>query len=404
MVSRRSSRPLASVIAVVTGGALPAFLTGGVSVQLRSDLGFGESGLGLAVGAFFATAALSSAVLGRTTERLGPTASMRLAAACSAIALLGVAVAARSFATLLLWLAIGGVANALAQPAANLFIATTVRGERLGMAFAVKQSGIPAATLLGGLAVPSIALTVGWRWAFVAAAALPIIGGATVPAVGGTAGERRRGRRSAPVVKPKVPLRPLVVLGIGIGFGAAAAGTLGAFLVNAAVDAGVAAGPAGLLVSAGSAVGITVRLYAGSRADRRAGGHLRVVSLMLVAGAVAYALYATAHPVVLVVATPLAFGAGWGWPGLFNLAVVRAHPSAPGAASGVTQTGTYAGAVAGPVAFGAVVEAYSYRAAWLLAAVLALAGAAVIARGRTLVRRERALRELDGAAVPNNPL
>jgi MFS family permease len=300
---------------------------------------------------------------------------------------------------LLVFLAFGGVANALAQPAANLFIARTVPAERLGMAFAVKQSGIPAATLLGGLAVPTIALTVGWRWAFVAGALLPIIGGLTIPSAGGADGPARP--RTSPV---RVPLRPLVVLGFGIGFGAAAAGTLGAFLVNAAVDAGIAEGPAGLLVSAGSAVGIAMRLWAGRRADRREGGHLRVVSLMLVAGSVAYAVYATEQPWLLVLATPLAFGAGWGWPGLFNLAIVRAHPTAAAAASGVTQTGTYFGAVAGPVVFGAVVERASYRAAWLLAAGFALLGAGTIAIGRSLIRKERLQRELDDAAIPSDPL
>ena len=390
------------MIAVVTGGSLPAFLTGGVSVQLRGDLGFGESGLGLAVGAFFLAAAASSAALGRTAERLGPTASMRVSAACSAAALLGVAAGARSFASLLLMLAFGGVANALAQPAANLFIARTVPVSRLGMAFAVKQSGIPVATLLGGLAVPTIALTIGWRWAFVAGAVLPIIGGSTIPSVSRPASVPASPPSS--VARARVPMRPLVVLGFGIGFGAAAAGTLGAFLVNAAVDAGIAEGPAGLLVSAGSAVGIAMRLLAGRRADRREGGHLRVVSLMLVAGSLAYALYATEQAVLLVVATPLAFGAGWGWPGLFNLAIVRAHPTAAAAASGITQTGTYFGAVAGPVVFGAVVERASYRAAWLLAAGFALAGAATIAAGRALIRKEPPPRELDEASVPNDPL
>ena len=386
------------MIAVVTGGSLPGFLTGGVSVQLRGDLGFGESGLGLAVGAFFLAAALSSAVLGRTAERLGPTTSMRVSATCSALALVGVAVGARSFGLLLMLLAFGGLANALAQPAANLFIATTMAPERLGTAFAVKQSGIPAATLLGGLAVPTIALTVGWRWAFVAGALLPIAGGLTIPQVARPA----TGRAAAGRVR--VPMRPLVVLGFGIGFGAAAAGTLGAFLVNAAVDAGIDEGAAGLLVSGGSAVGIAMRLLAGRRADRRDGGHLRVVSLMLLAGSVAYLAYATERPWPLIVATPLAFGAGWGWPGLFNLAIVRAHPTAAAAASGVTQTGTYFGAVAGPVVFGLVVERSSYRAAWLLAAAFAVLGAATIAFGRSLIRKERLRRELDEASVPFDPL
>ena len=55
-------------------------------------------------------------------------------------------------------------------------------------------------------------------------------------------------------------------------------------------------------------------------------------------------------------AGPLAFATGWAWPGLFNLAVVRVNPSAPGAATGITQTGTYLGAVVGPVLFGVVAE------------------------------------------------
>jgi cyanate permease len=181
-----------------------------------------------------------------------------------------------------------------------------------------------------------------------------------------------------------VALRPLIVLAIGIGFGAAAAGTLGAFLVQAAVRAGIDEGPAGLLVSAGSAIGIVVRLVMGARADRKARGQLQVVAYMLILGSVAYCLFATQSAVLLVLATPLAFGAGWGWPGLFNLAVVREHPEAPGTASGVTQTGTYIGAVIGPVVFGAAVEHASYTAAWLIAAASALHGAGAIWAGRLI--------------------
>lgn len=184
---------------------------------------------------------------------------------------------------------------------------------------------------------------------------------------------------------------PLLMLAVGIGLGAAAAGTLGAFLTNAAVDAGLDAGVSGLLVSAGSAFGIVVRLVVGARADRRGGGHLRVVASMLVLGAVGYACYSTEIPWLLVVATPLAFGAGWGWPGLFNLAVVRENPHAPGLASGVTQTGTYLGAVTGPVVFGAIAESSGYRVAWLVASAAALAAAVAMWAGRSMVRRARRL-------------
>ena len=84
----------------------------------------------------------------------------------------------------------------------------------------------------------------------------------------------------------------------------------------------------------------------------------------------AVACFALAAVPVYVLATPVAFGAGWAWPGLFNLSVVRRFPEAPGAATGATQTGTYLGAGVGPLVFGLVVDARGFSVAWPLAAVL----------------------------------
>jgi MFS family permease len=325
-------------------------------------------------------------VLGRVTERIGPAHGLRIAAVCTAVGQLAVAGFARSLGSLLGLLAVTGTANALAQPAANLLIARHVPEHRQGIAFAVKQSAIPLSTLLAGVAVPAVALTVGWRWAFVGAAALAVAAAIAVPQIDGPPLEAAA-RAQRPT--PDVPFATLVLLAVGISLGAASAGTLGAFLVSAAVESGWGESVAGLTLTLGSAIGITVRLLAGARADRRDGGHLRVVSRMLAGGAVAYALLATGDQWVLLAATPLAFGAGWAWPGLFNLAIVRANPSSPAVATGITQTGTYIGAVAGPLLFGFISERQSYAAAWSLAAVIALAGSLAIAAGRHRLRRGR---------------
>ena len=370
---------------MVTTGVLPAFLTGALSVQMRRDLDFRESALGAAVAGFFIGAALTSAMLGRAAERLGPELSMRLSASLSAASLLAVAVAARSFISLAVVLTVGGIANALSQPAANLFIARRVDPARLGLALAVKQGSVVGAALLGGLAVPAIALTVGWRWAFVAGAALAVLGAVAIP-TGPPAppGPRVRVDRAG-----DTEWLPLIVLAAGVGLGASAAGTLGTFFVQAGVDAGISEGLSGVLAALGSASVIAVRLVAGARADRRQGGNLPVVAGMLVLGAAGYLLYATESKTMLIVGLPLTFAAGWGWPGLFNLAVVRANPHAPGLASGVTQTGTYIGAVAGPLVFGSLAENRSYAAAWCVAAGTSLAAAGAMVLGRRLLRRQR---------------
>ena len=380
---------MATTAAATVVCILPPFLLGAMAVQVREDLEFSESGIGLAVGAFFLAAAVFSAVMGRWAERAGGARALRLAALWAAAAQLLVAVGARSLGLLTLLLAFAGAANALGQPAANQVIARALPPNRQGIGFAVKQSAIPFSTFLGGLAVPALALTVGWRWAFVLAAALAVISALAIPVgeTGGATPFERGGRNQAG--EGRLPMRVMAVLTVGIAFGAAAAGTLGAFLVSAAVAAGMSEGSAGLALTAGSAFGIAMRLGAGVLADRRTGGHLRWVAVMLTLGSVGYLLFATGKPGLLLAGLPLAFGAGWAWPGLFNLAVVLANPASPAAATGVTQTGTYLGAVLGPLLFGLVADHLSYGWSWSLAASTSLLAAGAIWTGRRMLRQSR---------------
>jgi len=181
------------------------------------------------------------------------------------------------------------------------------------------------------------------------------------------------------------PVGSLVVLAVAVGFASAANGTLATFVVTAGVEAGLGESAAGLVLTLGSATGISMRLAAGRRADRRGGRHLPVVSMLLLGGAVGYLLLAPGELWTHLLGALVAFGSGWAWPGLFNLAIVRLNPGAPGAATGITQTGVYVGALAGPVLFGLVVEAAGYPTAWVLAAVSSAGAAGGVRYGRSRV-------------------
>lgn len=163
-------RPVAAALLSTTLATMPVFFLGGLATFVRRDLGFGPSGLGFATAAFFATGALLSVPGGRLSHRRGAVRTTVAAGALSAAALLGIAAAARSLATLMILLILAGTANAIAQPAANELMAATLPTHRLGLAFGIKQSVIPLSSLAAGLAVPVVALTLGWRWAFVVAA------------------------------------------------------------------------------------------------------------------------------------------------------------------------------------------------------------------------------------------
>lgn len=386
-----SYRPILLAVAVATAGVLPAFLTGGLAVQVRGELDFGAGALGLAVAAFFGFSSLASALMGRVVERIGAHRGMRLAAVGSAASLLGVALLAYSWAGLVACLFLGGLANAVAQPATNLSLAREVPAGRQGLSFGIKQAAIPTSTLLAGLAVPTLALTVGWRWAFVGAAALALGVAAGVPREG-AGGVRRVKEARAGDARPW----SLILLALGIGLGSTAATPLGAFIVESAVVSGLQVGTAGLLLALGSAFSIVVRVVLGNLADRMSGGRLRMVAAMLGIGVVGFVLLSTGMSAFLVAGTLLGFGAGWGWPGIFNFAVVKTNPGAPAAATGITQTGASGGAALGPLVFGLVVEGSSFGTAWLVCGGIALAALVAILVGRRMVLRDRMVLEARG--------
>jgi MFS family permease len=310
---------------------------------------------------------------------------MRLAAAGSVASLLGIALLATSWAGLVACLVLGGLANAVSHPATNLSLAREVSAGRQGLSFGVKQAAIPAATLLAGLAVPGIAVTLGWRWAFAGGAVLALAVAFLVPpsASGDTVSRSEEAREK------DAPIMPLVLLALGIGLGSTATAPLGAFIVDSSVEAGLRVGTAGLLLALGSAVNIAVRVVFGHLADGMSGGRLRLVAAMLGIGVVGFALLATGEGALILPGALLAFGAGWGWPGLFNFAIVKTNPGAPAAATGITQTGASGGAALGPLVFGLVVEATSYDVAWLVSGAIALAALAAILVGRSLLLRGR---------------
>lgn len=362
------ARTLAPVAAVVTVGILPVFLVGGLGVQLQRELGFGAAVLGLGTAGFFGVAALASRVMGWVAERIGATRAMRLAAVGSSLCLLGLA-AADDATWLIAFVWLAGLPNSLGQPASNLLITQNVPVGGRGTAFGIKQSSIPAATLLAGLAVPSVALTIGWRWAFVLAALVGLCAGLVVP----RSQAARRSRAEAASGNGGSDGRAsLLLLAAAGGLGSAAANALGAFVTTTAVHVGFGPAAAGLVLSAGSVAGLTVRLLAGVAADRRNPDPLRVITVMLFVGSLGYGLMALDAPAPFLVGAVVGFGAGWAWPGLLNFAVARLHPHRVASATSITQTGVYIGGSGGPLLFGLLAEHAGLRGAWLAAGVVAI--------------------------------
>jgi predicted MFS family arabinose efflux permease len=122
-----------------------------------------------------------------------------------------------------------------------------------------------------------------------------------------------------------------------------------------------------------------VRIAVGQLADRHRDYGFSMMVALLVAGSAGFALLAIGSPAPFVAGAFVAFGLGWGWPGLFNLAVVDLHRESPGAATGISQSGIYVGAAFGPAAYGVLSSGIGYGAAWAVAGGFSLVAAVGVA-------------------------
>jgi MFS family permease len=377
-----TGRALSAAVLVAAAGMLPVALTGALAVQLRSDLGMQEVAIGIAVSVFFAAGAATALPSGRFADRHGWRAGTILNGALSLVALLGAATLSFHPVMLIALLGLAGVGMAGSMSASNLALARETPPVRLGLLMAVKQAAIPIATLLAGLAVPVVALTIGWRWAFAIAALVPL--GAIVVSAPG-ASKARTAAAVATTPRERVPVsRDLVVLSIACAFASVIPGVLAGFVVVSAVTSGIAEGTSGFLLMGGSAIGLTVRVVMGWRIDRVASNGFREVAVLLAVGAGALALMATGRPVLFAVGALVAFGSGWGWPALFFYGVVRSHMDAPAAATGAIQSGGAVGTAVGPLLFGVIAGGIGHGPAWAAAAGVALVAAVLswMAAGR----------------------
>lgn len=355
----------------------PPFLVGALAVQISGDLHLTPATLGLMSLLFFGVTAVSSVGLGGVVQSRALRSSLTAVLLANILALV-ILFSAPSVGWLALGMVIGGVANGAVHPAANALLAEGVQG-RLGLALGLKQAAMPASTVAAGLAVPLIALTVGWRVAFALAAmaSLTLLVGA-----------RRMGsdivrQTSVPASRVPPPFSGgiFTALVVGAALGATASSTLGAFMADSGVRfSGLGEATTGLVVATAGTVGMATRIGVGWYVDGRHERTPYLASiLMLLLGAGGLLLVGTGDPQLYLLGAVVAYGAGWGWQGLIHFAVITKSRAGAARATGRLLTGFASGSALGPVFLGHAAERFGYGRMWALAAMAAVAGAIVIA-------------------------
>lgn len=381
---------LAAGFGLLLVGSLPQVLTGILAAPMQAEIGFGESGLGLAIAAFWGTLTVAGPILGRRADRWGWATAGIVGISISAVSLAILATLTTTYAWLVIGLAVGGIGLALASPSSNLAIVHEVPAQSQGQAFGIKQSAMPAVALLGGLSVPLIAVTLGWRWVFALSLLLfPIMLLITTP----SALRQHRSRRPVDVMQtdvmpteqwepaehvaasPSVPRVSLIALTAILGLGTLTLSALTAFGMLTLVQSGLGFGTAGFIVALASAFALVTRVLAGWWIDRSAQVSLRPVAALLGASMMGLLLLSTGAIPLVIVGIAIGFAAAWGWPPIFILFTVRSHAHAPGRSTGITAIGAGVGSMSGPLIFGAVAGAVSFAAAWWVTTIFTLAAA-----------------------------
>ncbi len=352
-------------------GTIPVFILGATALFVRSDLGFTQAQLGVAVSAFWLTMAAGGVFGGRLGQRLGAATAVRIGVLLSCAALL-LAAASPRLEMLVLAMVLAGLANALTQPSVDLAVFNDVLPANLGLAFGIKQTALPGAALLAGLGVSSLAQTVGWRATFVAGALVGLPALILMPRSGQGPAPRVAGQRGS------APLPGIWLFAASFLLAMIAVSATGAFYVESAVAGGTPVETAGLLLAIGSAFGIVGRFVFAWRLTAAA-EPLRATAVIMLVGSAALAALSTAPTgALLLVVTIVALGAGWGWNGLLTLAVVGSYPGDAARASGFIVLGAGAGGILGPTTFGLVVQNVGFTVAWGLSAATMAAAAALL--------------------------
>ncbi len=361
---------------------MPVFLLGAFAPLMTDDLGLTPFMLGIAVAAFYGAAAVGALFLAPFADTAGVWRVTNLSLAVVALCGILMALIADSFEMVVALIVLGGLMNGSIQPATNVIVSRFIPTKRQGLAYGLKQAAIPLSTMLGGIAVPVIGLSVGWRWAFM----LSVVTALAVLLM--TPKGREPRTKTGNVGRQRLPGRILLILALMMGLAAAVSNAMAAFLALAITEQEHSASDAGLVIAAGSLFCVAMRVGLGGLVDRWNLPLMWVVAALLMVGTGSYLGLAYWQTLPLLTFSAfLAFGFGWGWSGLVLLAIGRASIGSVGASTGMTHAGVFTGGVVGPMAFGWVVQEHGFLLAWQGLAVASTCAAGLAIWMSTLLNR-----------------
>lgn len=285
-----------------------------------------------------------------------------------------------------------GLGHGLEGPASSQLLSQFVPPRQQPLLFSLKQAGVQVGSFVASASLPLIALTFGWQKACLLVALLLLAAVVSMrramrqwPAPAMIAG-----RRIGPIesLQRLAASRELRRMSLCAGAFAATQICLnGWFVTYAVAERGASLIQAGQWLAIAQAGGFVGRILWGWVASRSGNpaAVLRGLGLVTAACAGLLGLLGAQIPDPWMWPLLAIFGlTAAGWNGVFLAEVsLRVPPSEVGSATGAVMVVMTAGLVGGPLAFGAIGSIAGFGPAYLMAAVVALFGVAVLPRSQT---------------------
>ncbi|MEM8925646.1 MAG: MFS transporter [Actinomycetota bacterium] len=394
---------MTSTSAAMTASTFQLFLIAVLAATLIEELTIDRWQLGLLGAVNTGVGAVVAPRLGVVADRLGPKRSMIGVFVTSGIGLLATA-AAPGFAWLVAASAISGVPQGAGNPVTNKLIAEQVPQSQQNSVMGVKQSGVQFAVFLAGITMPTAAASFGWRWAVTASAGVAFVfavlmlvrpdGDVVAVAADDPDDSGAVGAGEDVAADDRVSTRGFVnqVAIYAFLMGLCAGGVTRFYPLFANEVLGYSETVAGWAVAIAGLAAIGGRLWWAQLVKGRFAFRPALV-IMALGSAVSLALLYVAEADLRWLLWPAVLGLALtvsAWNVVAMLAVIRSVPRRhAGSATGVVLMGFLGGLTVAAPLVGYSIDVFgSYRPAWVLLGLLALA-AAVAVRDRSSVRTRR---------------
>lgn len=349
---------------------------------LQADLHISRAEVGLVATAMAVTAAPSALFGGRASDRVGERRVLILSGVLGVLAAVAVAASTGFWSLVAACLGLG-LGNGIQNPAGSAAVMRWFPQRQRGLAMGIRQTGVPIGGMLAAGVAPVLALSYGWRSAYLASGVLSLLGVVLI-VVAYFDPPRKPDARAAPLRSLRELTRDTRLLRLALIFGCQvftqmAATTYFVLFLHESVGASVVT--AGALFVVVNVAAMIARIGWGLVSDRQFQGKRRPVLIIIVALTVCSSLAAAllpAHtPLWLVALLSILFGvSAFAWTGVLGTLVIEVvGAESAGSAISLVQVLSTPATLLSPPLFGLLADVSgSYRASWLVLSLIGMVG------------------------------